>query len=469
MEFLEDVGGRREAVEGLLEARAPRLFGQVVADRHAAAFVGQFRKARGFDHELALLFSEVGEGLPVADRLTADLQAGDESVRRQGTSVEDPGTRDQVGQHGCRFPAQLLAPEGLEHRMVKQGQPHLLFEIGFERRGDAHGVLLGEVGDGLGFGDVFQIEEFEKAVHRVDVLPIPLVFDEQALFVKADITRVEAVDGKTALAQAAGQPLHLLAIRLGLVRDHQGDDRIFDPGGSGDGRVEAVDQAFGAAYQIVAQFGVEFGDLGGEAHAAGHGVEFDYAEAGVGEQQVGPHNQGKLGFEAVHAAEFDDLLGLAPVEVLVHPGGLDSLDALVVEEVGGVVEGVQDLPQFLQILELLGGDPERLGGDAPGQAAVGVEVRAIALEEPAHRRAGVELQTDFPGVGCGEGQGHGRFPGLWRRKKSSVQWNAGQSFEAVANSSIRCAGRCPGFGWGPEERAQSIEYINKRLYIQYSV
>ena len=158
--------------------------------------------------------------------------------------------------------------------------------------------------------------------------------------------------------------------------------------------MEPLDQAVGAADEIVPGLGVEGVDLPGEADAAGHRVELGNAHPVGGEDEVRTHYYRQLRAGAVHAAEVDDPLRLAAVEVLVKPGRLQPPDALVIQQVAGFLELQEQGAEGLEELVLAAGEPERLRRDAPRQPAVGMQLRPVALEKPTAGGAFVDAQAD---------------------------------------------------------------------------
>jgi len=211
-------------------------------------------------------------------------------------------------------------------------------------------------------------------------------------------------------SQRPCQPVHLGAIGRGLVRDDDGRHRLRRTCRGGDGRVHVVHQAARAADQIEAQLGVALADLRGETHAPGDRVQLDQAEAFACEHQVGPHHQGEMGAEAVHPAQLDDLRRLALVQVAVDPRRRQAPHALLVQEVGGPVEAVDRRTESVQESSLSRRQAEWLRRDAPGQIAVGVHARPIALEQAAARRTFVDLQAGSTRIGCRQAAWHGSIP-----------------------------------------------------------
>ena len=111
--------------------------------------------------------------------------------------------------------------------------------------------------------------------------------------------------------------------------------------------------------------GVGFAQPGGEADAAGNGVEFAEREGVFGQDEVGADDGGDLALDLVVAREGDEFGRLAGVEQRRDPGMGLTGGALPIEQVAGGVEVVQDDAELFEELDVGRAEREGLRGDAP--------------------------------------------------------------------------------------------------------
>jgi hypothetical protein len=62
--------------------------------------------------------------------------------------------------------------------------------------------------------------------------------------------------------------------------------------------------------------------------------------------------------DAIEAGQFDDPFCLASVEIFMDKSGLQTFDALMVEQVAGLVESMDRRPESQQPIVLFGRQPE---------------------------------------------------------------------------------------------------------------
>jgi hypothetical protein len=190
-----------------------------------------------------------------------------------------------------------------------------------------------------------------------------------------DLRGVEDVDAAALLAQAGGDPGELGEVGGGLIADDDGDDGgLLLRGEGGEGEVELLEEAVLGADDVRAVAIVEAIEEGGEAEAAGDGVDFREREAVLSYEEVGPEDDGKFVFIYRVALVVDEALGLATVEVAGDPGGKElaiaqeifALPGAGVEELEGLEEGEAALANAVELGDLGGGKGPGRGGELPG-------------------------------------------------------------------------------------------------------
>ena len=96
--------------------------------------------------------------------------------------------------------------------------------------------------------------------------------------------------------------------------------------------------------------GIGLVEPGGEADAAGDGIQFGDAEAVFGDEQVGANDAGQFVLEGGRALECDQVGGFALVEPARDPFRLLAFDALAVEQIDRAIELQQHAPERFQLV-----------------------------------------------------------------------------------------------------------------------
>lgn len=378
---LEDVGGAGPVGEGLIDGDGPVGGAEVAAEEDAAGAPGLVGVSGDFEDEIAIALGEGLELVPVGE-----AEFGDGGVGGDGGGIEGPGVRDEAQEALQEGLAEFLAPEVAEVAVPEEGEEEFFFEEGFRRGGEGEVTVACGLEGGGGGRDIGKIEQFEEAIDGITVLPV---------------AKVLGPDVKAVRVELGGEPFHFGAVGGGFL----GDDEVDTGSGA-----EDAGEAF--AHGVVRAeerggiggggFPVSLVEPGGEADAAGDGIEFGDGEAVVGEEEVRADDPGDLVTEGGIALPGDEFGRLALVEPAGDPVGGFAGDAASVEEIGGAIELEKDAAEGFDFAGEGGWERKGVQGDPPVE--VGEET---AGREPVADLAGA-IGRFGGGRGGGLGSGHAR-------------------------------------------------------------
>jgi len=168
------------------------------------------------------------------------------------------------------------------------------------------------------------------------------------------------LDVETIAVELGCEPLHFGTVSAGFF----GDDYVRARSVTGDGGKPAHD-AFSAAEHWELQRGIGLVQPRGEADSARDAVEFDDAEAGVGEEDVGTDDARHIVLKGRVALEIDEVLRFAAVKPIRNPGGLFACGALAVKQIDGTIKLEQEAAKGLEFTGNFFAEWKRRSGHAP--------------------------------------------------------------------------------------------------------
>jgi hypothetical protein len=102
-----------------------------------------------------------------------------------------------------------------------------------------------------------------------------------------------------------------------------------------------------------------------QTDAAGDGVQFRYAEAMFGDEQIRTDDARDFVLESGRALQRDEFSRFAEVEPLRNPSGHLTLGTFAIEEIDGAIELEQHAPERFDFLRQLGSERKRPGRNPP--------------------------------------------------------------------------------------------------------